>query len=164
MKFFFFFSTLILGAMPVFAQGNLQFNQVKLVSSSVETVPAGKVWKIVNIFAPQISRFSANSGSVGGCGSSCNGSSTTWTSFTMLLCPDQSTFNSTAQIRINGNSVFFNSNSPIWLPANTQLQGNSFSCNNSAGYFSGQGYTCHCPSQIQNVFTNISVIEFNIIP
>lgn len=30
------------------AQGNLQFNQVKLVSS-VETVPAGKVWKIENI-------------------------------------------------------------------------------------------------------------------
>lgn len=30
------------------AQGNLQFNQVKLVSS-LETVPAGKVWKIENI-------------------------------------------------------------------------------------------------------------------
>lgn len=32
----------------LFSQGNLQFNQVKLVSS-VETVPAGKVWKIENI-------------------------------------------------------------------------------------------------------------------
>lgn len=30
------------------AQGNLQFNQVKLVTT-VETVPAGKVWKIVNL-------------------------------------------------------------------------------------------------------------------
>ncbi len=30
------------------AQGNLQFSQVKLVTTS-ETVPAGKVWKIENI-------------------------------------------------------------------------------------------------------------------
>ena len=28
------------------AQNNLQFNQVKLVGSTAETVPAGKVWKI----------------------------------------------------------------------------------------------------------------------
>ena len=31
-----------------FAQGNLQFNQVKLVST-VETVPVGKVWKVESI-------------------------------------------------------------------------------------------------------------------
>ena len=30
-----------------FSQGNLQFNQVKLVST-IETVPAGKVWKVTN--------------------------------------------------------------------------------------------------------------------
>ena len=29
------------------SQGNLQFNQVKLVSA-IETVPAGKVWKVTN--------------------------------------------------------------------------------------------------------------------
>jgi hypothetical protein len=29
----------------LYSQGNLQFNQVKLVSA-VETVPAGKVWKV----------------------------------------------------------------------------------------------------------------------
>jgi hypothetical protein len=29
-----------------FGQGNLQFNQVKLVGTTSETVPAGKVWKI----------------------------------------------------------------------------------------------------------------------
>lgn len=152
----------------VYAQGNLQFNQVKIISSTTETVPAGKVWKIVNIFAPQILRFQASSGS-GGCSGSCNGSSTTWNSFTTPSCPDQSTFNSSAQIRINGSSVFFNPNSPIWLPASTQLQGNSFSCNNSAGWYtgnpSGVNYSCHCPpAQVQTVFTNISVIEFNIIP
>ena len=31
-----------------FAQGNLQFNQVKLVTA-LETVPAGKVWKIESV-------------------------------------------------------------------------------------------------------------------
>ena len=44
------FSLLVL-AIGAKAQGNLQFNQVKLVST-VETVPAGKVWKVENpIFA-----------------------------------------------------------------------------------------------------------------
>ncbi len=31
-----------------FSQGNLQFNQVKLVSTQ-ETVPAGKVWKVESV-------------------------------------------------------------------------------------------------------------------
>jgi hypothetical protein len=31
-----------------YAQGNLQFNQVKLVTA-LETVPAGKVWKIESV-------------------------------------------------------------------------------------------------------------------
>ena len=35
-------------SLRLFAQGNLQFSQVKLVTTS-ETVPAGKVWKIENI-------------------------------------------------------------------------------------------------------------------
>jgi hypothetical protein len=35
-------------SISIWSQGNLQFNQVKLVSSQ-ETVPAGKVWKIENI-------------------------------------------------------------------------------------------------------------------
>lgn len=145
------------------AQGTLQFNQVKLVSS-VQTVPAGKVWKVVNIYAPQVIRFQASSGS-GGCSGTCNGSSTTWNSFTTPLCPDQTTFNSSAQIKINGSSAFYNSNSPLWLPAGTTLEGNAFACNNSTGWFNGNGYSCFCPpSTTQNVVTNISVIEFNIIP
>ena len=35
-------------SLRLFSQGNLQFSQVKLVTTS-ETVPAGKVWKIENI-------------------------------------------------------------------------------------------------------------------
>ena len=42
---FIFFTFLLLNT--IYSQGNLQFNQVKLVST-IETVPAGKVWKVTN--------------------------------------------------------------------------------------------------------------------
>jgi hypothetical protein len=42
---FIFFTFLLLN--KIYSQGNLQFNQVKLVSA-IETVPAGKVWKVTN--------------------------------------------------------------------------------------------------------------------
>jgi hypothetical protein len=44
-KLFFLFSFLQVLSLQFRAQGNLQFNQVKLVSSQ-ETVPANKVWKV----------------------------------------------------------------------------------------------------------------------
>ena len=40
----------ILGCATFWGQGNLQFNQVKLITS-VETVPAGKTWKISGFLA-----------------------------------------------------------------------------------------------------------------
>ena len=42
---FLFFTFLLLN--KIYSQGNLQFNQVKLISV-IETVPAGKVWKVTN--------------------------------------------------------------------------------------------------------------------
>ena len=45
MKRFLFSLILFFVAFLVNAQGNLQFNQVKLVTT-LETVPAGKVWKV----------------------------------------------------------------------------------------------------------------------
>ena len=39
---------LMLGFTVIQAQGNLQFNQVKLVTT-LETVPAGKVWKVESV-------------------------------------------------------------------------------------------------------------------
>ena len=42
---FFFFCLVSMGM----AQGNLQFNQVLLVDSDLQTVPANKVWKINSI-------------------------------------------------------------------------------------------------------------------
>jgi hypothetical protein len=46
MKTFFFLISLTFTSIA-FSQGNLQFNQVKLVSNQ-ETVPNGKVWKVEN--------------------------------------------------------------------------------------------------------------------
>jgi len=40
-----------------YAQGNLQFSQVKIVSNVQETVPAGKVWKVTSIYGNE---FRAN--------------------------------------------------------------------------------------------------------
>lgn len=37
---------LLCGAASTNAQGNLQFNNAILISSTLQTVPAGKVWKI----------------------------------------------------------------------------------------------------------------------
>ncbi len=50
------FSFLVFNAV-ILAQGNLQFNQVKMVFAQ-ETVPAGKVWKIESVI------YSASVGSV----------------------------------------------------------------------------------------------------
>lgn len=47
-----------------FAQGNLQFNQIIKVSTTVETVPAGKVWKIESY---QQSNVSGTSNSTNAC-------------------------------------------------------------------------------------------------
>jgi hypothetical protein len=47
MKKLFLFTFLILSTLTS-AQGNLQFNQVKLVTNT-ETVPVGKVWKIESV-------------------------------------------------------------------------------------------------------------------
>ena len=47
MRRIFIVVTAFFAVLYAYAQGNLQFNQVKLVST-VETVPAGKVWKLEN--------------------------------------------------------------------------------------------------------------------
>ena len=44
-----FFNTAIL-----FAQGNLQFNQIVIVSDQIQTVPTGKVWKVESYQQQQI--------------------------------------------------------------------------------------------------------------
>lgn len=48
MKKTFFLAILAISVFAAQAQGNLQFNQVKLVST-IETVPAGKIWKVESV-------------------------------------------------------------------------------------------------------------------
>lgn len=50
MKFFLAFPVffiILFHSLALKAQGSLQFNQVKLISSVEDTVPAGKVWKVI---------------------------------------------------------------------------------------------------------------------
>ncbi len=42
-------------AFKTFSQGNLQFNQVVIVNDQVQTVPAGKVWKVESYQQQQVS-------------------------------------------------------------------------------------------------------------
>jgi len=57
--FIFIFASAI--GVSAFAQNNLQFNQVKLVTTS-ETVPAGKVWKVESVLSPEV-RYPSNNSS-----------------------------------------------------------------------------------------------------
>jgi hypothetical protein len=45
---------LLSASFSTFAQGNLQFNRVLIVSNAPQTVPAGKVWKVECVFGEQV--------------------------------------------------------------------------------------------------------------
>ena len=47
-------------SLRLFAQGNLQFNQVKLVTVQ-ETIPVGKVWKVTGILPSSGFRYTSSS-------------------------------------------------------------------------------------------------------
>jgi hypothetical protein len=126
-----------------FAQGNLQFNQVKLVST-IETVPAGKVWKVENYLpssqlAIDLNRPS-NQATAGGT-----------KSFIMLVNSNQVFLQTTITREVGRDDAYWNHSgyttasdykifdAPIWLPASTTLAAST------------------------NVLS-LSVIEFNIVP
>ena len=137
----FFFIFQLYAAPMLCAQGTLEFNQVKLVTSSEETVPGNKVWKIESVL----------------------GNSTTTSGFatnvTPTIPPDhlihvaENAIAVAAQLELGGGGAYYSESSnrnswftkelcttlPIWLPEGTTLRAGS------------------------NV-TLISVIEFNIIP
>jgi hypothetical protein len=51
----FFTPIFLLISFHLFSQGNLQFNQVVIVNDQVQTVPAGKVWKVESYQQQQVS-------------------------------------------------------------------------------------------------------------
>jgi hypothetical protein len=126
-----------------FTQGNLQFNQVKLVST-IETVPAGKVWKVENYLpssqlAIDLNRPS-NQATAGGT-----------KNFIMLVNSNQVFLQTTITREVGRDDGYWNHSgyttasdykifdAPIWLPASTTLAAST------------------------NVLS-LSVIEFNIVP
>ena len=126
-----------------FTQGNLQFNQVKLVST-IETVPAGKVWKVENYLpssqlAIDLNRPS-NQATAGGT-----------KNFIMLVNSSQVFLQTTLTREVGRDDAYWNHSgyttasdykifdAPIWLPASTTLAAST------------------------NVLS-LSVIEFNILP
>ncbi len=118
----------------LYAQGNLQFNQVKLVSTQ-ETVPAGKVWKVESVIyniAPTATGYQSGAGS-------CSSNSYESTAIEVAGVPTK--VGQGTQPASYSNLVYTHSYTilPLWLPAGTNLSGG----------------TC---------LNKISVIEFNIIP
>jgi hypothetical protein len=127
-------STFIILSTLVCAQGNLQFNQVKLVTS-IETVPSGKVWKIESVIyniAATASGYQASNGS-------CNSTSYESTSIEIAGVPTKVGQGTQAASYSNLQYTHSYTILPLWIPAGTTLSGG----------------TC---------LNKISVIEFNIIP
>jgi len=136
MKISFTLFTLLASVCISFAQGTLQFNQVKLVNSS-ETVPSGKVWKIEgasynggNVFSSAVTYtthvYAGNRGFDG--------------LMRFLVNGESITIPAAYITSVNGTATAVpNYTFPMWLPANTTLA-----------------------PQTNIVYLN--VIEFNVIP
>jgi hypothetical protein len=124
------------------AQGNLQFNQVKIISNidPPQTVPVGKVWKIESV-------FTAGDQDVYGVQTS----GTTLSLFPACGVPSFYYLYSGRYLAINSIPISFGihsagekmTNLPIWVPAGSTI----CTCTNNA--LCARGY---------------SAIEFNIIP
>ena len=124
-----------------FSQGNLQFNQAKIISNTdpPQTVPAGKVWKIESVFSNDQDIYAAST------------SGANQSFFTTCGVPSVWYFYYGRYLAINNIPISFGVHSsgeqmtqlPIWVPAGSTI----CTCTNSS--LCARGY---------------SVIEFNIIP
>ena len=130
-----YFILFILLNQLAFTQGNLQFNQVKLVTA-LETVPAGKVWKIESVIY-NIAEGSTTyqTGNYGNCNTNDYNSA----AIVVAGTPTKVGQGTSPLGYSSGSYVHSYTILPIWLPAGTTLSGGI--CLNK-----------------------ISVIEFNIIP
>jgi len=116
------------------AQGNLQFNQVKLVTN-LETVPVGKVWKVESVIYNIPNTSSGFQQTNGGCNSYQYES----TAIEIAGTPTKVGQGSTPLGYSSGSYTHSYTILPVWLPAGATLSGG----------------TC---------LNKVSVIEFNIIP
>jgi hypothetical protein len=133
MKYDLFLCIAISGGL--FAQGNLQFNQVKLVTNQ-ETVPAGKVWKVESVIYNIPS--GSNTYQVANYGD-CSPSDINKSAIVVDGTPTKVGQGTTPLGYSSGTYTHTYTMLPLWLPAGATLSGGL--CLNK-----------------------ISVIEFNIIP
>jgi hypothetical protein len=123
------------------AQGNLQFNQVKIINNTdaPQTVPAGKVWKIESVFANDQDVYAAST------------SGANQSFFTSCGVPSAWYFYYGRYLAINNIPISFGVHSsgeqmtqlPIWVPAGSTI------CTCTSSSFCARGY---------------SAIEFNLVP
>ncbi len=135
MKTILVFSFLLIAAVTnLYAQGNLQFNQVKLVTTA-QTVPAGKVWKIESVIYNIPEDQSSYQLNTGGC------SITNYRSTSIVVDGTPTKVGQGTTTAAYSNLAYTHSYTPlpIWLPEGTTLSGG----------------TC---------LNKVSVIEFNIVP
>jgi hypothetical protein len=125
---------ILLSYVCIAAQGNLQFNQVKLVSA-LETVPVGKVWKIESVIYNIPQTASGYQSTNGGC------SYAYYESTAIEIAGTPTKVGQGTQPAAYSNLAYTHSYTmlPVWIPAGTTLSGG----------------TC---------LNKISVIEFNIVP
>lgn len=135
MKHFFAFIFSVCSVFYFNAQGNLQFNQVKLVTNQ-ETVPVGKLWKVESViyYIPE-DQSGAQSSASTTCGSS------TFRSTALVIDGVATKVGNGTHTAAYSNLSYTHSYTmlPIWLPSGSTLSGGP--CLNK-----------------------VSVIEFNIIP
>jgi hypothetical protein len=135
MKTFFHVFVFIVLSDGFLAQGNLQFNQVKLVTNQ-ETVPVGKVWKVESVIYNIPS--GSNTYQTGNYGD-CSASDYNKSAIVVDGYPTKVGQGTTPLGYSSGTYTHTYTILPLWLPAGATLSGG----------------TC---------LNKISVIEFNIIP
>jgi len=135
MKTFFHVFVFIVVSGGFLAQGNLQFNQVKLVTNQ-ETVPVGKVWKVESVIYNIPS--GSNTYQTGNYGD-CSASDYNKSAIVVDGYPTKVGQGTTPLGYSSGTYTHTYTILPLWLPAGATLSGG----------------TC---------LNKVSVIEFNIIP
>lgn len=160
--------TLTLFTLLSYSQQQLEFNEVKIVSN-LETVPAGKAWKIISVLVPKVSYLEMAEQTGGSCGCGSSGSFAS-RFYETAYWPNPSANN----VIIDGEEFNLNQGTELWIPEGSTLSGIASTSPVQAsvpasGCYSNyhiDGTQMGCgpftPTTV-SATTKISVIEFNIL-
>lgn len=189
MKYRFFLLIMLLFSNGLCAQGNLQFNQVLVINaqSGLQTVPAGKVWKITSFYTAggvYYGNWSSNFTATWSAGSPnpCTGA-TSGTSSVRRIEKKRCLYGNN-RVLVNGNELDMDgSKGLVWLPAATSLSIKTTPCSNllspdipsGTPYYlndqsdpnqSGIYYACDGAINAGPVPNTVllTILEFNIVP